>query len=74
MPGVTGLDVLRELRSCETTDGVPVILMTASVQDETVERGYEAGADDYVKKPFSTEDLTRRVQALLAGARSHPVA
>ena|SRR5215218_2650589 len=68
MPGVTGLDVLRELRSSEATGAIPVILMTASVQDESLERGYAAGADDYVMKPFSTEDLTRRVEALLAGA------
>jgi DNA-binding response OmpR family regulator len=53
------------LRGNQTTSGVPVILLTARVQEIDVARGVEAGADDYVKKPFSTELLHTRVQAAL---------
>jgi DNA-binding response OmpR family regulator len=66
MPKLTGLDVVRLLRAREETSTVPVILLTASVQDESVERGFEAGADDYIKKPFSPEQLVSRVGAILA--------
>jgi DNA-binding response OmpR family regulator len=73
MPGMTGLDVIRELRGSYEMKDVPVIFLTASVQEESIERGYQAGADDYVKKPFSPEELTRRVQALLARPRAQSV-
>ena len=44
---------------------MPVILLTARVQDGDVARGLEAGADDYLKKPFSPQELGARVQAVL---------
>jgi DNA-binding response OmpR family regulator len=44
---------------------MPVILLTARVQESDIARGLEAGADDYVKKPFSTQELRDRVQAAL---------
>jgi len=65
MPKLTGLDVTRQLRANEATKGIPVILLTARVQEADIARGVEAGADDYVKKPFSPQDLRDRVQALL---------
>jgi DNA-binding response OmpR family regulator len=65
MPKATGLEVTRSLREQDTTKGIPVILLTARVQEADVARGVEAGADDYVKKPFSPQDLQTRVQALL---------
>ena len=63
LPGMTGLEVCRRLRS--TGDKVPVILMTA--RDEINDRvsGLDAGADDYVVKPFSIEELLARVRAHL---------
>ena len=66
MPGMTGYDVTRELRGNDATRGIPVILLTARVQEADVNRGFEAGADDYLRKPFSPQELRVRVQALLA--------
>jgi DNA-binding response OmpR family regulator len=66
MPGLDGYGVTRELRARETTRAMPVILLTARAQPEDVARGIEAGADDYVKKPFDARDLRERVERLLA--------
>jgi DNA-binding response OmpR family regulator len=65
MPKATGLEVTRSLRELDETKDIPVILLTARAQEADVARGFEAGADDYVKKPFSPQDLQLRVQALL---------
>jgi DNA-binding response OmpR family regulator len=65
MPKLTGYDVTRELRADPATSRIPVILLTARVQEADVARGFEAGADDYVKKPFSPQELKARVQAVL---------
>ncbi|HEY8630407.1 MAG TPA: response regulator [Gaiellaceae bacterium] len=65
MPKLTGYEVTRCIREDEATNGIPVILLTARVQEADVERGFEAGADDYLKKPFSPEELRARVQAIL---------
>lgn len=68
MPKATGLEVTRSMREQATTKDIPVILLTARAQEADVSRGFEAGADDYVKKPFSPQDLQTRVQALLERA------
>jgi DNA-binding response OmpR family regulator len=65
MPKATGLEVTRNMREQATTKDIPIILLTARAQEADVARGFEAGADDYVKKPFSPQDLQARVQALL---------
>ena len=65
MPKLDGYEVTRRLRSDEATRRVPVILLTARVQDADVARGFEAGADDYLRKPFSPQELRARVQAIL---------
>ncbi|MEA2480397.1 MAG: hypothetical protein QOJ07_2319 [Thermoleophilaceae bacterium] len=65
MPKLTGYDVTRELRADAATEAIPVILLTARVQEADVARGFEAGADDYVKKPFSPQELKVRVEAVL---------
>ena len=65
MPRATGLEVTRSMREHEATKLIPVILLTARAQEGDVISGFEAGADDYVKKPFSPQDLQARVQALL---------
>jgi DNA-binding response OmpR family regulator len=65
MPKLDGYEVTKRLRGNQTTSGMPIILLTARVLETDVTPGVEAGADDYVKKPFSTELLRTRVQAAL---------
>jgi DNA-binding response OmpR family regulator len=65
MPGLDGYEVTRRLRDHGPTETIPIILLTARVQEPDVERGYAAGADDYVTKPFSPQALGERVQAAL---------
>jgi DNA-binding response OmpR family regulator len=66
MPGLNGYEVTRQLRADPATAAIPVILLTARVQEADVSRGFEAGADDYLRKPFSPQELRSRVQAILA--------
>jgi DNA-binding response OmpR family regulator len=65
MPKLDGYEVTERLRQHEPTSATPIILLTARVQDSDVARGIEAGADDYVRKPFTMADLRTRVQAAL---------
>jgi len=65
MPKLDGLEVTRRLRAQEATSAIPIILLTAWVQESDVERGFAAGATDYVRKPFSPMELVARVQAAL---------
>ena len=65
MPKLDGCEVTRSLRAHAETVAMPVILLTARVQDDDVERGMAAGATDYVKKPFSPQELGARVTSIL---------
>jgi two-component system phosphate regulon response regulator PhoB len=65
MPKLDGYEATRFLRGHDQTTDLPVILLTARVQEADVARGVEAGADDYVKKPFSPQELGERVEAAL---------
>jgi DNA-binding response OmpR family regulator len=65
MPRMDGYEATRQLRQHEETSRMPVILLTARVQEEDIARGFDAGADDYVKKPFSPQELGSRVHAVL---------
>ncbi|GGB65938.1 response regulator transcription factor [Knoellia flava] len=66
MPGLSGIDVLREIRSDESLKNVRVVLLTARSRDTDVDMGFSTGADDYLIKPFSPRELVHRVAALLA--------
>ena len=68
MPGLDGLEVLDQIRGDDTLRDTLVLLLTAKAQESDVRRGYESGADAYVKKPFSPAELSTRVRALLDGA------
>ena len=65
LPGVDGLEILRRVRSDRETSGVPVIFLTARTSEMDRVAGLEAGADDYVVKPFGIMELQARVKAVL---------
>ena len=67
MPQMDGMEVLVRLRRNQETRSVPVILLTGKVNDEAVCRGYDFGADYYVKKPFDTFNLLAGINLLLGG-------
>lgn len=69
MPRLTGLEVCIALRDDGLLSDVPVILLTAKAQEADVQRGFAAGADDYIVKPFSPRELGSRVEALLGRRR-----
>ena len=68
LPHVTGLDVLRSVRA--RGDDVPVLVLTAKGSEEDVVSGLEAGADDYVTKPFGIRELVARAKGLLRRPRT----
>jgi two-component system phosphate regulon response regulator PhoB len=65
LPGASGAEYARELRRDELTTGIPVIMVTARVEEEDRVRGLNLGADDYITKPFSSAELVARVRAVL---------
>lgn len=69
LPGGSGLEFVRSLRSGEGTRNMPIIMITARVEEDDVTAGLDAGADDYVTKPFSPKELNSRVNALLRRSR-----
>jgi len=72
LPGRDGYAVFRELRRDSRTVAIPVIMLTARAQTEDRIQGLEAGADDYLTKPFSPKELILRVQAILKRADAPP--
>jgi two-component system phosphate regulon response regulator PhoB len=65
MPGLDGYELTERLRASPEARGSLIVLLTASVQEAAVRRGFDAGADDYVKKPFSPAQLVERLAAAL---------
>lgn len=65
LPGLSGLDVCRGLKSDPATANIPVIMLTAKGEEEDIVAGFDAGADDYVTKPFRPKVLLARVKAVL---------
>lgn len=65
LPNVSGIEFARELRRSELTAQIPIIMVTARVDEEDRVRGLNLGADDYVTKPFSSSELVARVRAVL---------
>jgi len=66
MPGLSGFDTARAIRSNEALAGTRIILLTARTQESDLEQGYAAGVDDYIAKPFSPRELSLRVTAVLS--------
>jgi two-component system phosphate regulon response regulator PhoB len=65
MPDISGLEVLRRLKSDPATAPIPVILVTAKSEDDDAERGRSEGASDYVTKPFSAAQIVEAVRTVL---------
>ena len=65
LPGLSGLDVCRALRADPTTAALPIIMVTARTDEHDRITGLDVGADDYVGKPFSPNELVARVRALV---------
>lgn len=66
MPKLTGLQVCEAIRADEEISDVALLLLTARAQESDVEKGFAAGANDYLLKPFSPRELLSRVEALAA--------
>jgi DNA-binding response OmpR family regulator len=68
LPGMDGLDICRRLRSERHTAALPIIMLTARVDETDKVSGLELGADDYITKPFSVKEVVARVRAVLRRA------
>jgi two-component system phosphate regulon response regulator PhoB len=73
LPGMSGLDVCRKLRETPATADLPVIMVTAKIEDSDIVLGLELGADDYVTKPFSPKVVLARVRTVLRRRNRKPV-
>ena len=68
MPGMTGFDVCQAVRADESLAGVKILMLTAKGRDTDTAKGIALGADAYMTKPFSTQELAARVRELLGKA------
>ena len=66
MPRMTGYEACREIKASPSTQHVPVVFLSAKGQESEVKTGYEAGATEYILKPFSPDHLAERIQDILA--------
>lgn len=74
LPGLSGIELIRRLRTRPETQALPIIMLTARSDEGERVRGLATGADDYVVKPFSVPELVARVRALLRRAKPERVA
>lgn len=65
LPGASGIEMARRLKKDELTQDIPIIMLTARGEEEDKIAGLDAGADDYITKPFSPRELTARIKAVL---------
>ncbi|TBW58800.1 phosphate regulon transcriptional regulatory protein PhoB [Marinobacter halodurans] len=65
LPGTSGIELARRLKKDETTAEIPIIMLTAKVEEDNKVQGLESGADDYITKPFSPRELVARLKAVL---------
>ncbi|MCL4559576.1 MAG: response regulator transcription factor [Chloroflexi bacterium] len=72
LPGMDGYTVCREMRADPLLKDVPILFLTAKSKDEDKINGFNAGADDYLSKPFNLDELILRVQAILRRTKTQP--
>ena len=65
LPGANGIELIKQLRKNASTSQLPIIMITAKTDDANISQGLDAGADDYITKPFSPRELVSRLNALL---------
>ena len=65
LPGMSGIDFAKRLRSNTPTKKIPIIMLTARSEEENMIQGLNSGADDYLTKPFSPRELVARIKAIL---------
>ncbi|TGN38770.1 phosphate regulon transcriptional regulator PhoB [Marinobacter confluentis] len=65
LPGTSGVELARRLKKEEATSEIPIIMLTAKVEEDNKIQGLEVGADDYITKPFSPRELVARLKAVL---------
>lgn len=68
LPGMSGIELARRLKRDENTREIPIIMLTARGEEDNKIQGLDAGADDYITKPFSTRELASRIKAVLRRA------
>ncbi len=71
LPGISGLDFARQLRSDESTRNLPIIMLTARDAEDDMIRSLESGVDDYLTKPFSPRELIARINTVLRRVGGH---
>ena len=69
MPDINGLELVRFVRQSEHLKHIPVIIVSTEGKETDIKRGFEAGANDYIVKPFRTEDLIEVVKKYLSGEK-----
>ena len=74
LPGISGIELCRRLRTRDATRALPIIMLTARGEESERVRGLATGADDYVVKPFSVPELMARVRAILRRSKPELVA
>jgi len=72
LPHVSGLEICRQIRRAPSTRSLPVIMLTARGEESDRIRGLDSGADDYVVKPFSPNELIARVRAVIRRTQKEP--
>lgn len=67
MPRMTGYEACRQIKSNENTKNIPVVFLSAKGQESEVNAGIDAGAEAYILKPFSPDQLTEKITSILTG-------
>ena len=70
MPGMDGVEVLRQMKANSETRNIPIVMLTARGMERNIVGALEMGADEYIVKPFMPGELTARISRLLDGTRS----
>ena len=69
LPDMSGIELIKSLRQDVLCSDIPIVMLTARAEEENKLRGFKAGADDYVTKPFSPKELAARIEAMLRRVR-----